>query len=477
MSGLTLTAWCVSRGAVALLAVTAVAGCGTSGAYRLPLMPAPDIHAEQIVDPFADLGPVEIEDGDAGIIYVTNRERDGGDDAVRYTSKRGYLLRAGTAKVRLGDGDYTWDELRQISLLKNRTEDFPLEVYAIDEFGVLPESVTPLQDPADVGADPDATERLVARMQEQLDRSVLKDITIYVHGYKVVFENPVLVAAELWHYLGYQGAFMAFSWPATPKRTAYFSDSSNAAYSAAQFRRLLTLLAERTSAERINIIGYSAGTRVVVGAVDQLNLLARYAPPELRERYLRIGHVILVGADADRDNFARILGDGVLEVVEDFTVYTNARDRALGFSRWLLAGQNRLGQTMAAEEMTAAGIRFVAANPSLRFINVTEAEASGAANGHGYFRASPWVSGDILMTLRYGLAPADRGLVLQADRPAWQFPPDYLERLRRAFDAARAVGLPPSAAGARPARATRNQGPGGPLVRSTEPGAATRSRR
>jgi esterase/lipase superfamily enzyme len=58
-------------------------------------------------------------------------------------------------------------------------------------------------------------------INERLRESDSKDVYIYVHGYKVEFENPTLVAAELWHFLGYDGAFVAYSWPSTRKTLAY----------------------------------------------------------------------------------------------------------------------------------------------------------------------------------------------------------------------------------------------------------------
>ena len=54
-------------------------------------------------------------------------------------------------------------------------------------------------------------------------------------------------------------------------------------------------------------------------------------------------------------------------------------------------------------------LRFFSVNYDLIVINVSEAEQSASGNGHAYFRKSPWVSSDILTTLRYDLAPADRG--------------------------------------------------------------------
>jgi esterase/lipase superfamily enzyme len=57
----------------------------------------------------------------------------------------------------------------------------------------------------------DAGPRFAKAINAQLDQSGRKDVYVYVHGYKVVYENPVLVASELWHFLGYKGAFIAYA--------------------------------------------------------------------------------------------------------------------------------------------------------------------------------------------------------------------------------------------------------------------------
>jgi hypothetical protein len=65
----------------------------------------------------------------------------------------------------------------------------------------------------------------------------------------------------------------------------------------------------------------------------------------------------------------------------------------------------------------------------LSFISVNEAEGSTEGKGHGYFRSSPWVSSDVLMTLYYDFIPEQRGLILQEDLPIYCFPADYISRL------------------------------------------------
>jgi len=121
-------------------------------------------------------------------------------------------------------------------------------------------------------------------------------------------------------------------------------------------RVLLTYLAEETQAQRIHIIGYSAGTRLVITALHQPALMNAAPGADARQTKPPIGQVIL--------------------------------------------------------------------------IDVTDAEAATAGNGHAYFRQSPWVSSDILTSLLYGLEPGKRGLVRLPGAPVWSFPVDYISRLQ-----------------------------------------------
>jgi esterase/lipase superfamily enzyme len=259
-------------------------------------------------------------------------------------------------------------------------------------------------------------------------------VYVYVHGYKVVFENPLLVASELWHFLGYEGVMIAFSWPSTPSKWAYFSDAETAMWSAQGFRRLLALLAEKSDAERIHILGYSAGTRIVTIALDQIALMHHdETRDEIRAAH-RLGDVVLVGSDVDRELIGLYLEDGLLKAQDRLTIYLSGTDKALGMSRWALGGMGRMGEAFS-DELSDEAKELLWSTEALDIIDVTDAEESDFGNGHAYFRKSPWASSDILITLSTDLGPAERGLVRDASSPIWVFPPDYVERLRTALEA------------------------------------------
>jgi len=414
--------------AAALLLVI-LAGCSRHKPNQIFLMPAPDIYDTGVIDPFTDTNPLE-QIPYEGILYATDREPDTTNFINNfYENKRGYLLRLGIGRIILGTNEMTWEEARQISLLKNRPQKYPIRISGVEEFGILDRSKSFVAPSENLG--PEAripAQRFTAMINAKLATSQRKDIFIYVHGYKVVFENPLLVASELWHFLGYDGVFIAYAWPSTPKKLAYASDLETAALSAHNFRILLEYLAEETDAERIHIIGYSAGTRVVIKGLMQMALNGECKSSGNFHEISRIGHVILVGSDFDRPLFGAYVADGLLNVAEDFSIYLSDSDRALNFSRWFFK-QERLGQMWKDQKIPPLVADFLRKNDNLIMIDVTDAEDSAKGNGHAYFRKSPWVSSDILSTLMYDLDPAKRGLQFTEEWPVWTFPADYITSL------------------------------------------------
>ena len=148
-------------------------------------------------------------------------------------------------------------------------------------------------------------------------------------------------------------------------------------------------------------------------------------------QHRRLGHVILVGSDFERNLFGVYLNEGFMKIPKSLSVYISGEDKALNISRWLF-WRERLGQ-LEVNTLDSHAITYLRKTPALRLIDVTEAEGATAGNGHAYFRQSPWASSDILMTLMYDLPPEKRGLVRSDSNPIWTFPDDYLPRLRQAL--------------------------------------------
>lgn len=416
------------------IVVSSLVACANKKSNLILLMPAPEVYEAGSIDPFIDNDPIS-RGVQPGVFYATDRAPAMPDDNKHdyYSDQRGNVLRLGMGRIELGvDESISWEEARRISLLKNRTEAYPLQVTSVEEFGPLAQTVRPFDD--GVQRSPEPGRRFAANINRQLATSEIKDVYIYVHGYKVTFENPLLVASELWHFLGYNGAFIAYAWPSTPKTLAYWSDLEDAANSARGLRSLILFVAKNTTVNKIHVIGYSAGTRVVSRMLADLGMYGYLMEEEEVEERVKLGNVILIGSDVDRAVLAGYLLDGALRIPDALTIYLSSADKALDMSR-LVFGKDRVGQLLSGEPVGANAARFFEAHSHLRIIDVTNAEGSDSGNGHSYFRSSPWVSSDVLMTLHYDLAPEDRGLVQTRESGIrlWRFPSDYINRLRNAL--------------------------------------------
>jgi len=422
------------RAVLAVCYLSLLTACSSPEPYQLDLMPAPQVYSQGTIDPFEDRNPIE-DIPYQGILYATDREpADEAHPEQFYQNKRGHVVRLGVGHLELGREGVTWEEARRISLAKNRTESYPLRVNGITDFGILESTVPWMFYNRDEIPDEilDGDEEFIKAINEILAVSKRKHIYIYTHGYKVVFENPLLVATELWHFLGYDGAFVAYAWAATPRRLAYFADVETANLSARNLRNFIEYLAYNSTAEKIHIVAYSAGTRV---ALEALSELALQRPQKTRAEIiaeLRIGQVILVGSDIDRDLFGAYIQDGVLNVSDKTSIYLSKVDKALGVSNWIFE-RARLGQLEAGFKLRPEVTRFLGEQTTIDLIDVSAAEKSDAGNGHSYFRQSPWASSDLLMNLMYGLGPRERGLERTEENPVWSFPPDYIDRLIQAI--------------------------------------------
>lgn len=413
-------------------------GCASAPVDQIELMPAPDVYGDGMFNPLPEQSPFDRIPYN-GILFATDRAPATGEDAERhYRNDRGQVVRLGLAEIEFGKKEYSWQFARDISMLKARTDEFPVKISNVEEWGVMKSSIPYWFDRDLLTEDdaPDGTAHFADAINAQLAVSKNKHVYLYVHGYKVVFENPVLVSAELWHFLGYDGVFVAYAWPSTPSRFAYIKDSDTSGGFARNFRLLLEFIAENTDVEEIHVIGYSNGTRLVTRAMEQLALKYQGMTADEIWNKLRLRHVILVGSDLDRAVFGSYMADGLLNVAKHTSVYMSRYDKALGVSQFLTRKQ-RLGQLWGGEGGEIHPLARKALHDyrdRISFINVSDAEASDQGNGHGYFRSSPWASSDVLMTMHYDLSPEQRGLVEQEDLPVFTFPPDYISRLWKAIE-------------------------------------------
>ena len=269
----------------------------------------------------------------------------------------------------------------------------------------------------------------VQAIKNQMISTNSSTVTIYVHGYNTTYIDNTLIAGEIYHYMGRQGAMMSFEWPSESKLFGYIPDKANANASTHQFRGLISNIAKECNVDTITIIGHSAGSPVVVNALREIRLLEYDLTPEQLQDKYRVGRVVLAAPDMDLRAFENAIYDGFEEMTRGVAVYASPKDRALKLSE-KLNGSPRLGR--AVGELNDREKEIFLRVPEIEMIDASIAEQQFKDFiGHSYYQRDPWVSSDIGSFL-LGRTPEARGLIKTADEPVfWQFGEGYPERLEQ----------------------------------------------
>ena len=405
-----------------LLTFAGMAGCTT---FQPHMIPTPAVFRDARLDMAARLPP-ELRSTEVPVFYATTRAPVDAGKPGHYTDSAGEGVMLGKASVRLGPPGWQWEDL----LASDRADTFnharPAAVERIDELGRWN---------SEEGAS--AAERaFIAGINEQLAKTRNPELVLYVHGYRVYFDEVTTMMGSWAHYLGH-GALVTFQWPTGQNFWNYLTDCPRAEQYVPDIERLIALVSQ-TRAESINIIAYSCGSPLLGQALARLR--ARHPQEDraqLAKRY-RIGNVIFAASDVDLKTFAGEYMPPIMDLARQTIVYMSRNDAALGFST-VIAGASRLGKP-DIDDLSVQDIERFAADPRFQAVDVTEvrgAHEMGGMRGHGYWYANDWISSDVTLSLRHSIPPAKRCLIPGPRGVIWKFPENYIdcvvERLGAAY--------------------------------------------
>jgi len=239
---------------------------------------------------------------------------------------------------------------------------------------------------------------------------------------------------------------MAYAWPSRQSISRYFADVREAGRSAPNLTELLDFLAANTDAENINILSYSAGSRMLSKGL--VGLRQRYPDADAAElrRALKIGNVIFAAADKDLRTFADEDLRAFYDLPQSIRIVISEQDPILKMAR-VLHGGSRLGSPNMGD-ITPEELAELVKLDKIEVINVTHTvelrDYEGGFGGHGYWYQNSWVSTDILASLRWQLPADERGLeILREGGLQWFFPADYPQRIDDiVLEKVRAAGEP-----------------------------------
>ena len=422
---------------ILLLVVLIAAGVPTFFVYYHPpmrLMPPPLLF-QAGGDKVFDIAPAT-ETPEISLFYATSRLPVGQRENRIYSVAPDWRLHLGSAHLRIGDVETSLFQIREWST-RNTGSDRPF--VRLDRM----EEAATLTGEDDI--DPDGRAWL-DRIDAALAASRSRDLLIYIHGANTTVERAAGQAAMLKHFAGREAVVVLFAWPTAENFLRYARDIRTALGSAPQLAALVRLLANRTSAAKIDVFTYSAGATV---GSDGLALLARDHPDAAD----RLGDVYHAAPDADFRAFVDDLADYAPHAAR-VTAAVNLGDSALRLAQ-VVNRASRAGRPdireLSAE--TSANLLAAAAAGEIEIVQVhPDRMPELAATSHTFWYDHPWASNDVLLTLLFHLPAEDRGLdpaTAPSGAPYWTFPEDYPARMPEVLATVRAqMATPPQGEGA-----------------------------
>lgn len=234
------------------------------------------------------------------------------------------------------------------------------------------------------------------QLGEEIQRVERKELLIFLHGYKVTFEEAARRAAQVAKDIQFGGIVILFSWPSAGAVICYSADEDCAAKSAQPLTNFLRDL-EGGPWTKVHLVAHSMGNRVMISGLASRAGLT-----------LPLHNVVLVAADVDIDLFEQQFPH-VSELVRQergdlITSYATNSDRALLISRWFHRS-NRLGHFRDVPYAT----------DGLETIDATAVDSSLV--GHSYFSDERSVLTDLGLLVRESLPASRRGLMMRESLP------------------------------------------------------------
>jgi len=404
------------------------------------LMPTPNTYVGDETHPAFTGLPAELKSTEVPLFYVTDREPERDENGkLIYGYKRSPSLAFGSTVVDLGE-EITWEELLAASRAGKRLKDVPMKVGELTEITRGPNSPIPytevdgviVEDPEFVAKRDAAIEVFREVLVQQLALTQRKEVFVFVHGFHNDFNDAAFAMAELWHFLGRIGVPLVYTWPAGyPGLFGYTYDRESSEFTVYHLRQLLELIAGFPEVEKLNVIGHSRGTDVVVTAVRELTIEARAKGLNPRKEY-KLHNIVLAAPDLDVQVAAqRLIGDFIAWSADRFTIYTSPADRAIGWSNRLFASpKGRIGNLKVENLTPEAKVALERGNSNFSIINFMsgsdKSDSDADKFGHSYFRNAPTVSSDLILMLRDDLDADDPGRPLEdLGYSFYRVPPGY----------------------------------------------------
>jgi esterase/lipase superfamily enzyme/nucleoid DNA-binding protein len=212
---------------------------------------------------------------------------------------------------------------------------------------------------------------------------------LFIHGYRVLFDDAVYRTAQLSYDLEFDGVAVLYSWTSSAKTGRYTADIANNDYTVETLKQFLTDLMKQAGVSALHVVAHSMGNRALVNALSQM------AAAWKSDGLPVIENLFLTAPDVDKGWFQQIAAK-MLTTAKRTTLYASSKDKALKASKALQV-YPRAGD--------ATDILII---PGLDSIDASRLQTDFLS--HSYYGDHQSVVSDFHEVMRYGTAPPRFGM-------------------------------------------------------------------
>lgn len=232
-------------------------------------------------------------------------------------------------------------------------------------------------------------------LREHVRSSKDKHALVFVHGYRVSFEDAARRTAQLAEDLGIDIPLF-YSWPSRARLRGYGADETLVQRAVPTLIRFLNLLSNESGANVVHLIAHSMGALALSRAVvNYLRTCVGGAKQTFRE-------IILAAPDIDAEIFKNEIVPNIVGKGPRITLYASRRDYALLTSSWLRCGLSRAGFIEEGKPLVVRGVETIDVSA------VNTEIVWGLLQGHSYVADRPAVVQDMFELLQLGKSAAER---------------------------------------------------------------------
>lgn len=244
-------------------------------------------------------------------------------------------------------------------------------------------------------------EQFFPALAERIGKSPAPSALLFVHGYRVSFEDAARRTAQIAYDLRFQGIPVFYSWPSQARLSGYVVDEANIEWTREALTAFLVDFLEQSQTEHVYLLGHGLGARALTRAAAALAA----SRPELARR---LREIILAAPDIEADSFRREIVPALSAAGTPVTLYASSADNALVLSQ-RVQGYPRAGDS-------GEGLLVV---PGVETIDATGADTSFIDHGNG--AAGRSALADMQHLIGHHLRAPQRSALRAVDGPAGRY--------------------------------------------------------